>query len=47
MVGIHALTIPHNAPILSLQMLSLSRSEILLRSSRKFTHAHLIIRAYP
>jgi hypothetical protein len=41
MVGIRALTISHNAPILSLQRLSLGRSKTLLKSSTP-THAHLM-----
>jgi hypothetical protein len=47
MVGVHALTIPHNTPILSLQRLSMGRSEAFLRLSRKLIHAHLINRTYP
>ena len=42
MVGIHALAIPRNALILSLQRSSLDRSEILLRLERKPPHTHLM-----
>jgi len=41
MVEIYALTIPRNAPILSLQRLSLGRFETFLRLGRKPTHTHL------
>ena len=42
MVGIHALFVSCNAPILSLQRTSLGRYETPSRPSRKPTHSHLI-----
>jgi len=47
MVDIRALTIPHNAPILSLQRPLLGRSKILLRPCREPNHDHSINRACP
>jgi hypothetical protein len=47
MVGILALIIPPSAPILSLQILLLGRSETFLRSGRKPIHVHLNIKTYP
>jgi hypothetical protein len=41
MVGIRALTVPCNAPILSLQRTSLGRYETPSRPDRKPTHSHL------
>jgi hypothetical protein len=46
MVIIRALIISHNAPILSLQRLSLGKSETLLKLSTP-THAQLMNRTYP
>jgi hypothetical protein len=46
MVGIRALTISYNAPILSLQRLSLGKSETLLKPGTP-THAQLMNRTYP
>ena len=47
MVGIHALTISRNAPILSLRRSSLGRYETLLRPGRKPTHVHIMNRTCP
>jgi hypothetical protein len=47
MVGIHALTISRNTPILSLQRSLLGRYETLLRQGRNSTHVHLINRIFP
>jgi hypothetical protein len=47
MVGIRALTISHNALILSLRRSSLGRYETILRPGRKPIHVHIINRACP
>jgi hypothetical protein len=47
MVGLRALTVSCNAPILSLRRSSLGRYETLLRLGRKPTHVHIINRTCP
>jgi hypothetical protein len=47
MVDIRALIIPSNAPILSLQRSSLSKSETFIRLDGKPTYAHLMNRTCP
>jgi hypothetical protein len=47
MVGIYALIVPCNTPILSLQGQSLDRSKIFLRPSKKHTHTYVINITYP
>jgi len=47
MVGIRALTISRNAPVLSLRRSSLGRYETLLRPGRKLTHVHIMNRTCP
>ena len=44
MVGIHALTISRNSPILSLQILSIGIYETLLRPDREPIHIHIMNR---